>query len=708
MSDNVYAQLMGIVTRVQNYPGISGLKELKNKINEICQENHCPCPKSIELFLNAYTFDRQDKLQSALTAYNLCLSSLHDSELPLRVYISALLASIYVDAENYTIAYNLYKEILENIQVLDDNIRSLIYCNISDMYLCLAQYEQAIEYANQGVIAAKNSNNLQNKAISLLNIGYAYGHLSQFEKAIDNINKAKQIAEKNNTNRIIALSYGYLAQIMAKQPNASQEIVIAHFEKAKELYASIHDKHNQLENCVFFAQYLESINHNDDALLLCEKIEKKLHNANNYGFYSIYATVKANLIKKQQQWPQLIAHQKQHIQQAEKTLEKLKQQQNEALIQNVDVIEDNQQQQVLSNMQEHMGLITEIGQYIATTPDLTASLTEILTKINTILPTFEFGIALYDKKTHDLDYRYFVDINGLVPQLTINCEKYKTVGTYVIKHRATVHLNTVTDDALAPFVDNEQRKQNDMVVRKNSPAVHSVILTPIILKDDVLGLLSVQHNAANQYHEHHRHLIEHLASFIAVSLENQKQRQRLEDANKTLDRLSKTEPLTGLYNRYQLDYITPKLIEQALNQNTHIAVLMLDLDEYKAYNDTYGHIAGDDALKVISRLIKNSFNHTNDYLFRYGGDEFLIISFDQSSDVIENKICRLRNLLYQANILNPKSRYSDRLSLSIGGINTQLSQASSIESFSQLCHIADKQLYKVKEAGRNNYFLIKS
>ena len=107
MSDKVYSQLMGIVTRVQNHPGLNGLEQIKSKVELICQENHCPCPKSIELFLNAYTLDREDKLKSAITAYNLCLSSLTDDELPLRIYINALLASIYIDAENYTTAYIL-------------------------------------------------------------------------------------------------------------------------------------------------------------------------------------------------------------------------------------------------------------------------------------------------------------------------------------------------------------------------------------------------------------------------------------------------------------------------------------------------------------------------------------------------------------------------------------------------------------------------
>ncbi|MGR6838432.1 tetratricopeptide repeat-containing diguanylate cyclase [Aliivibrio wodanis] len=708
MSDNVYSQLMGIITRMQNYPGLSGLEKVKQKVERICQDHHYTCPTSIELILTAYTYDRHDLIDNAIEAYKACLSSLTHDEIQLRVYTNGLLASIYIDAENYTAAYALYKEILENIHLLDDNVRSLIYCNISDMYLCLERYSQAIEYASQGIQASQNANNILNKAISLLNLGYAYGHLSQFNEAIYHIHQAKNIAKEKGNERILALSYGYLAQVMARQPDANKEKVINYFEKAEVIYANIHDKHNRLENCVFLAKYLEHIDHDDEALSLCKQLETKVDAENNYGFYSTYAQVLAKIYEKKQQWSLLIAHQKQHLQKAERCLNECKLQQNKTLIQNVDAIQDNQQQQVLSDIQEHMDSITEIGQYIATTTNLDASLCDILTKINTILPTFEFGIALYDKETHDLNYRYFVDANGLVPHLTINCQQHKTVGTYVIKHRATVHLNTVNNDALAPFVDNEQRKEKDLVIRQNSRAVHSIILTPIILKDDVLGMLSVQHHAANQYQQHHRQLIEHLASFIAVSLENQKQRQRLQNANDILDLLSKTEPLTGLYNRYQLDSIAPKLIERASKEHKHLAILMLDLDDYKMYNDAHGHLQGDEALKTISRLMQIAFYHTNDYLFRYGGDEFLIIAFAQNDEEVEKKIVQLRNELHSCNLSSPKSRYSDRLSLSIGGVNTRLDENSIITDFNQLNHIADEQLYKVKAAGRNHYSLVSS
>ena len=209
-----------------------------------------------------------------------------------------------------------------------------------------------------------------------------------------------------------------------------------------------------------------------------------------------------------------------------------------------------------------------------------------------------------------------------------------------------------------------------------------------------------------RYPHPHRRMIEHLASFIAVSLENLKQRERLEKANETLDKLSKTDPLTGLYNRYQLDKITPSLCKTALDEQKQISVLMLDLDDYKKYNDVHGHLEGDDALRTLSHLIQHAFHHQNDYLFRYGGDEFLIICFDQSSALIKEKIEVLRNELYAKNLSNPESRYSDRLSLSIGGINTQLQYGSELNDVNKLFQKADEQLYAVKEAGRNSYLLI--
>jgi tetratricopeptide (TPR) repeat protein len=200
MCDHVYSQIMGIVTRIQHYPGVSGLEKAKQKIKLICLDLASPCPPSITSFLEAYTYDRHDEIDKATYAYIECLAELTDDEILLRVYVNAMLASLYIDSEQYASAYDLYKEVVENIHLLDDNIRSLVYCNISDMYLCLEQYTQAVNYAKQGILASKNANHQLNLAICLLNLGYAYGHLQHFDDAIGFIHQAKKIAKIQKTN----------------------------------------------------------------------------------------------------------------------------------------------------------------------------------------------------------------------------------------------------------------------------------------------------------------------------------------------------------------------------------------------------------------------------------------------------------------------------------------------------------------------------
>ncbi|WP_032549092.1 diguanylate cyclase, partial [Vibrio crassostreae] len=91
---------------------------------------------------------------------------------------------------------------------------------------------------------------------------------------------------------------------------------------------------------------------------------------------------------------------------------------------------------------------------------------------------------------------------------------------------------------------------------------------------------------------------------------------------------------------------------------------------------------------------------------RYGGDEFMAICFGQSSEDIEKKVVTLRNTLYELALVSPKAIRAKQLTLSIGGVNVELVSDSVDSNFKMICDIADKQLYRVKEGGRNNYNLI--
>ena len=87
--------------------------------------------------------------------------------------------------------------------------------------------------------------------------------------------------------------------------------------------------------------------------------------------------------------------------------------------------------------------------------------------------------------------------------------------------------------------------------------------------------------------------------------------------------------LTGVYNRYSLDDILAKKWMEAYVHQTTIAVLMIDIDSFKKFNDTYGHIQGDNCLKSVSKILLSVSDRYDGYTFRYGGDEFCMIFSNQ-------------------------------------------------------------------------------
>lgn len=106
--------------------------------------------------------------------------------------------------------------------------------------------------------------------------------------------------------------------------------------------------------------------------------------------------------------------------------------------------------------------------------------------------------------------------------------------------------------------------------------------------------------------------------------------------------LSTRDSLTGLFNRrYVLDTFS-RTLSKAKRKKVNIAVLLLDLNDFKEINDTYGHDTGDKVLESISKLLKVCFDR-NDIISRWGGDEFLIVSSFADKKVIENKLSHFKN-----------------------------------------------------------------
>ncbi|KMT65270.1 diguanylate cyclase [Catenovulum maritimum] len=154
--------------------------------------------------------------------------------------------------------------------------------------------------------------------------------------------------------------------------------------------------------------------------------------------------------------------------------------------------------------------------------------------------------------------------------------------------------------------------------------------------------------------------------------------------------------LTGIYNRRYFDEHLIKEIEHINRTHTDSALLIMDIDHFKQYNDTYGHIAGDKALKIVANILKSALKRPTDFVARYGGEEFVILLPETYLDGAFYVAKRIQENIKLANIEHIKSK-EKVLSLSIG-IST-IAQSNKAEM--NIIKHADSFLYQSKIAGRN-------
>jgi diguanylate cyclase (GGDEF)-like protein len=166
-----------------------------------------------------------------------------------------------------------------------------------------------------------------------------------------------------------------------------------------------------------------------------------------------------------------------------------------------------------------------------------------------------------------------------------------------------------------------------------------------------------------------------------------------------LENLSSIDALTGIANRRRLDEYLETEWRRAQRNKYQISLLMIDIDHFKNFNDTYGHQKGDDCLRAVAKAIADAPRRPPDLTARYGGEEFCVVLPDTSIDSALDIAERAR-----ANVEGPKIEHSGSpqygsVTVSIGVATAEPSSDNS--SFDDLIELADKYLYHAKESGRN-------
>lgn len=173
--------------------------------------------------------------------------------------------------------------------------------------------------------------------------------------------------------------------------------------------------------------------------------------------------------------------------------------------------------------------------------------------------------------------------------------------------------------------------------------------------------------------------------------------------NDMLEKLSMYDGLTNIRNRRFFDETFEKTFNEIKRDKKSLAVLMIDIDFFKPYNDNYGHGQGDETLRKVAKALEKTIKRASDFVARYGGEEFVILLKDINKDGVEAVANNLLNAVRELKITHEFSKIENYVTVSIGA---SFYNSSSDITKLELLLKADEALYSVKNSGRNNFAIL--
>ena len=235
----------------------------------------------------------------------------------------------------------------------------------------------------------------------------------------------------------------------------------------------------------------------------------------------------------------------------------------------------------------------------------------------------------------------------------------------------------------------------------------SIVMLPLSTVKRTLGVVLILTPIQESFITHEKmKLLTILTKECSLVMENtllyarlRKEHLSLEKANREIKLLSRTDSLTGCYNRGYLSEVLPREITRALRYRRPLAIAMCDIDHFKKVNDKYGHQCGDEVLKQFVLSISELIRHDTDWLARYGGEEFLLVLPETELDNAFSLADRLRKHIAQKVIKTEEDKISITASFGVTGFGATHTPGSITPE--ALLSMVDRYLYKAKTRGRN-------
>jgi two-component system cell cycle response regulator len=235
----------------------------------------------------------------------------------------------------------------------------------------------------------------------------------------------------------------------------------------------------------------------------------------------------------------------------------------------------------------------------------------------------------------------------------------------------------------------------------------SILAVPMILHGQIVGMISAQSYKENAYTHDDKYLLELLASHAAIAIENSR-------LFTTIQALADADPLTNTLTRRKYFELAEREFNRARRYSQNLSVIMLDVDEFKKFNDRFGHQVGDLVLKLVTAQCKSSLRE-QDILGRLGGEEFAVALPDTSLEQAVQVATRLCKLVEDANLEEAGHLFEMETGETFDKSELKVTVSVGVAACDETCKNidglmdhADRAMYSVKHTGRNRISIWKN